>query len=157
MENRKYVKIFLIFCIAIVFATIPVSKTRAYDFNTHAFLTLQATQFYQEHFPNNPLPQDIVPYLIDGSRREDDSPRWLHHFYDPIYNRGYTYDPRTGAMLNIGTTHESSKLWAQDSNHQNSPVYKAASVIASILDSFQKQKLNITTESDFSWDTALNY
>ncbi len=155
MENRKLIKLSLIISSAVftaIFWAIP--KTHAYDYETHAFLTQEIVDLYDK---TATLPKNLSAYLIDGSRKEDDSPRWLHHFYDPIYNRGYSYDPRTGALLNIGTTHESSKLWAQDSTKQNQPTYKVASLIASVLDSIQQKKLGITTESDFTWNTALDY
>jgi len=41
-------------------------------------------KFYNQHFPNNKIPDDLIPYLIDGSRREDDIPRWMNHFYEAL-------------------------------------------------------------------------
>ena len=155
MENRKLIKLSLIILSTVFTASFwAVPKTHAYDFETHAFLTQEIVKLYDK---TANLPENLSAYLVDGSRREDDSPRWLHHFYDPIYNRGYSSDPRTGALLNVGTSHESSKLWAQDPGKQNEPTYKVASLIASALDSIQQKKLNITTESDFTWNAALDY
>ena len=59
-----------------------------YDYETHGFLTKQTTEFYNSNFPEK-ISQDLIYFLVDGSRREDDTPRWINHFYDPVYQRGY--------------------------------------------------------------------
>ena len=149
MENRKY----LIF-IALLLGIFLPALTYGYSFETHGYLTKETVDFYLLRGGN--VPAQLVPYLIDGSRREDDSPRWLNHFFDPVYNRGFSYDARIDPLLNAGD-YPSSKQWSQSSAEQNKPVYKAASIIASILTSFQQRQLNLTTESDFTWNIALDY
>lgn len=82
------------------------STAHAYDQqNTHPALTDEAVDFYNLNFPNNPLTQEDKEMLIRGAIEEDTPPRWLNHFYDPIYNTGW-----------IGYT--TSKKWAISSTTQ---------------------------------------
>jgi len=149
MENRKLIRLIIpIFVLGFFIANF--NSAFAYDAGTHAFLTNEVVKFYNQHFPNNKISDDLIPYLIDGSRREDDPPRWMNHFYDPVYNRGLT-DSTLG-------TWQKSKDWAQDSNNQNSLTYKVPATIASILTAIQQQKISaLTTESDFTWQRAINF
>src|SRR5581483_6001131 len=96
------------------------------------------------------IPDELQNFLIEGSRREDDNPRWMNHFYDPINNRGLT----NAALGNWS----SSKSWAEDSKEQNNVRYKTSTVLASILTAIQEQKISsITAETDFTWDRAVEF
>jgi hypothetical protein len=133
------------------------SSVFAYSIETHAFLTDEIIKFYNQNFSNNKIPDELKDYLIDGSRREDDIPRWMNHFYDPVKDRGLTRDPAIDPLYNLGTW-QKSKDWAQDSTNQNSLIYKAPATIASILTAIQQRAISaLTTETDFTWQRAIKF
>ena len=149
MENTKPIK-FLIPIFVLGFFVAQINIAFAYDIETHAYLTSEVVKFYNQNFPNNKISDDLASYLLDGSRREDDIPRWMNHFYDPIYNRGLT-DSILG-------TWQKSKDWAQDSNNQNSLTYKVPTTIASILTAIQQRAISaLTSETDFTWQRAIRF
>lgn len=128
--------------------------TLAYQIETHSYLTKEIIDFYNQNFKNK-IPDNLENYLIDGSRKEDEPPRWMNHFYDPVYNRGLSEDAAIDPAYRLGNW-QSSKYWANDSKNQNNFLYKTAATIFSILSSIEQKKLGlITTESDFSWERAL--
>ena len=153
MENRKLIK--FIIPIFILGFFVAYHNVFAYYAETHAYLTSEIVRFYNKNFSNQQIPEELKSYLIDGSRREDDTPRWMNHFYDPVYNRGLSYDPKIDPLYNLGTW-QKSKDWVQDSNNQNKLTYKVPATIASILTAIQQQKISaITTKTDFTWQKAI--
>ncbi len=155
MENRKLVKILIPILVLGLF-TANSRIAFAYDIETHAYLTNEIFKFYNKHFPNQPILDELKNYLIDGARREDDSPRWMNHFYDPVYNRGLTYDPAIDSE-NYGNW-EKSKDWAQNESNQNGLAYKVPATIASILTAIEEKKISaISSETDFTWQQAIRY
>ena len=149
MENRKFIN-FLISIFILGFFVISNNIAFAYDIETHAYLTSEIINFYNQHFSNQSISNELKDYLIDGSQREDDIPRWMNHFYDPVYNRGLT-DSVLG-------TWQKSKDWARDSNNQNSLTYKVPATIASILTAIQQVKISaLTTGTDFTWQRAIRF
>ncbi len=155
MENRKYVK-FLIPIFVLGFFIFNINNVFAYDTDTHAFLTDEIAKFYNKNFSNNSISAGLTPYLIDGSRREDDIPRWMNHFYDPVYNRGLSYDPKID-FINLGDW-QKSKDWAQDSSNQNSLTYKVPATIASILTALEQGEISaISAETEFTWQKAVEF
>ena len=114
-------------------------KVRAYDQQaTHPALTDEAIDFYNLNFPDNPLSQEDKQLLIRGAIEEDTPPRWLNHFYDPVYNVGW-----------IGYT--TSKKWAMDSGTQQTFTDSAYSYggFANLF----SDNLSLT---DFSYQRALH-
>ncbi len=166
MENRKHVKI-LIPIFMLGFFIFNINNVFAYSIETHAYLTGEIINFYNQNYPSQKISDDLRDYLIDGSRREDDPLRWMNHFYDPIYNRGLTIDPKIFTpkdilsvslvnTVNIGDEWLSSKLWAQDSGGQNKVKYSP--IIATILSSIQSKKIQqYFSVSDFTWQEAIRY
>ncbi|OGY38893.1 MAG: hypothetical protein A2418_01705 [Candidatus Brennerbacteria bacterium RIFOXYC1_FULL_41_11] len=153
--------------ISAFFALFLLPETaRGYAYETHGFLTKQTIEFYNSYFSEK-VPVDLVNFVIDASRREDDSPRWINHFYDPVYQRGYqpdiaidSYPLAFAQILEKVVNWVSSKQWASDSSQQNRLVYKATADIypvASILSGAEKTKLDIDSETDFSWTAAKQY
>lgn len=129
----------------------------AYEVDTHAYLTDEIIDFYNKNFSENKISDELTPYLIDGSRREDDVPRWMNHFYDPVNNRGLSYDAAIDPAINLGTW-EKSKNWANNENNQNKLTYKVPATIASILSAFEQKKLSdVSSETDFTWKKAIEY
>ena len=165
MENRKHVELLIPivrFCslqaFILGFFILSTNNAFAYEIETHAFLTNEIIKFYNQNFSNNQISTDLTPYLLDGSRREDDAPRWMNHFYDPVYNRGLSYDPKIDPLYTLMGTWQKSKDWAQDSNSQNNLTYKVPATIASILNAIQEQKITaISTETDFTWQEAIKF
>ncbi len=142
-----------IFTVAAV--TIPAG-THAYQIDTHAFLSDETFDFYNSRFERK-IPEEFRAFFIDGSRREDDAPRWMNHFYDPVHKRGLSYDPSISPTAAIGNW-QASKFWAEDRENQNKPTYKIPTAIASILTAIQRMSISdITTKTDFTWQEAIRH
>jgi hypothetical protein len=161
MKNKKLCFIKAIFLFVIIFLFSSISH--AYSVDTHALLTKETAEFLDSNYSNE-IPNDLVRYLIDGSRREDDVPRWINHFYDPIYNRGLSYDPAIDPKFIILQTignQPSFKDWALNANFQETFLYRISAkiapiTVASILTAQESEKIkNIKDDADFSWDKAL--
>ncbi len=147
MENSKLIK-FLIPIFVLGFFIVQADGVFAYEIETHAFLTDEVIKFYNQSFSNQQIPDELRDYLIDGSRREDDPPRWMNHFYDPVYNRGLT-DSALGDW-------QKSKDWARDGDNQTKLKYSPT--IATILSSWQSGKIQkYFPTSDFTWKEAIRY
>lgn len=147
MENRKLLRFSLLAVFWVIF--MPKGVVLAYSPETHALFSDKATELYNAHVPGNKIDDGLKNYLIDGSRREDDPPRWLNHFYDPVYNRG---------LESIYGNGYKSKDWAVDSKKQNDFTYKATTFLASVLSAAEAQKIElVTTETDFTWGRAIRF
>ena len=83
MENTKPIK-FLIPIFVLGFFVVNFNNVFAYSVETHTFLTDEIIKFYNQNFPNNKIPDDLTPYLLDGSRREALVPQKLIY---PLYLR----------------------------------------------------------------------
>ncbi len=133
---------FLIF----LFLLIP-SLSNAYSLSAHTTLTKEILNFYNEYYPASKISNDLVNFLIDGVRKEDDPPRYLNHFYDPINNKGLTIGWRSW---------EKAKSWAQNSKSQLA--FKYLPLEASVLSSVEKKKIeNNLSNKDFTWERAIRY
>lgn len=129
----------------------------AYDADTHAYLTEEALSFYASQAADGGMPSGMKSFTVDGARREDDAPRWMDHFYDPVNDRGLTYDPAIDPGIYVGAW-ESSKDWANDAGNQGSLTYKVPATVASILTAIEQQKLSgISSDTDFTWGQAKQY
>ncbi|PIP46051.1 MAG: hypothetical protein COX15_01715, partial [Candidatus Colwellbacteria bacterium CG23_combo_of_CG06-09_8_20_14_all_42_19] len=69
MENRKFV----VWIALIGFVLLLPNRAFAYGADTHAYLTDEIVKFYNQHYGNNQISADLKSYIIDGSRREDDT------------------------------------------------------------------------------------
>jgi len=148
MENRKYIKLLIPVFILGIFI-FNINNVFAYEVETHAYLTDQIIKFYNQNSSSQQISDELKNYLIDGSRREDDIPRWMNHFYDPVYNRGFTISLFSW---------EKSKDWAQDDNNQNNLVYRVPTSIASVLTALEQGKISaISSETDFTWQQAIKF
>ncbi len=96
MEHKRHVKIILILALALSPALVF-----GYDnTKTHPMLTSEAIKLSEASGQSN-FNESEKERIIQGSIDEDNVPRWLEHFYDPINNRG----------LNSGQFN-TSKAWA---------------------------------------------
>lgn len=136
--------------INLIFAIFYFQNVSAYSVETHAGLTKEIFKFYNQHSQINKIPDSFKDYLIEGSRQEDIPPRWMNHYYDPVYDRGLT----SGLYGNWGK----SKTWAQASDEQNKLIYKVPVVLASILSAIEQKKISaITSETNFTWQRAIEF
>lgn len=76
-----------LFSLFVFFLASP--RAAAYDANTtHPGLTREIARIYNLKYDPDLSPEDIAA-LIDGATREDISPRWINHFYDPSTGEGW--------------------------------------------------------------------
>src|SRR3989344_5107897 len=148
MENRKLIKIFIpALALGFFFFT---QGAFAYGVPTHALLTKEVVDFYNAHAADNKIPDELKNYLVDGARREDDLPRWMNHFYDPVHGNGLKYVVYGGGYA--------SKEWAEDKTKQNDLKYKATTFLASILTAIQERNVRaLTAETDFTWERGIRF
>lgn len=127
----------------------PFDFAGAYSVGTHALLTKESVEFYNKNFPNYRISSDLKDYIIDGARLEDNTPRYLNHFYDPINDRG---------LADGGFRGEKSKDWANDASAQTAFLYRSLSPSeASILSLAQVEKIKSSfDQSDFTWNKAID-
>jgi hypothetical protein len=154
MENRKLLKLSIPILLGLFF--IFPKAALAYGPETHAYLTDETVNFYNKQTLVGKISPDLKAFLLDGSRREDDIPRFMNHFYDPINNRGITTDAAITPLLPVGSW-QATKYWAEDSANQNSPIYKVPATIASILTAIDQKKISvISSETNFTWSKAID-
>ena len=80
------------------------------DKTTHPDLTREIITFY-ELSTGKKFTEEQKHWIVQGSIDEDFAPRWLNHFYDPIFERGLSTEiPGINGYL--------AKNWAQFSSYQ---------------------------------------
>ncbi len=87
MENRKVLKYtckFLLF----IFILISYTPAYAYEISAHKSLHENIIREY-ERLTGTPILASYRQALLFGAEHEDDDPRYINHFLDPIYNRGF--------------------------------------------------------------------
>ena len=96
----KYHKFyFIVFIVFIITGYFLSDFSKAYnDTTTHPALTDEIMDFYNLFFDPK-ITDEEKEWIIQGSHDEDTIPRWINHFYDPIYNQGWTGE-KTGIMPN---------------------------------------------------------
>lgn len=122
MENRKSLKNLLLILLIVILGVGFSRNVFTYKTSTHANITSVMFDYYNKNFPEQKISEEFKAILVEGSVREDDPPRWLNHFYDPINNKGLSWK---------NLSWESSKSWSQNNKTQLALVYKAN--LASIL------------------------
>ena len=80
----------LIIIIALVFNYSNNNSFAYDDKTTHPALTDEIVDFYNLSFSNNQLTNQEKEWVVQGAILEDTPPRWINHFYDPIYKIGWT-------------------------------------------------------------------
>jgi len=132
MENRKFVK-FLILNLFMAMISLPFFCLAYDDKTTHPALTDEAVDLFNYYYQDYKLTDQEKEIIKKGSRDEDNAPRWVNHFYDPVYNQGW-----------LGNL--TSKQWAQSVPAQ-SGVYQTTSSGLSFN--------YFDSVSDYSWERAV--
>ena len=111
MENSRYVKLKInLINVAVTIVFLWPFLLGAYgEKTTHPALTDETVDFFNLSYPNKALSDSEKSLIKTGSTEEDENPRYLMHFYDPVYNRGLIY---------LGKEWMSSKDWAEDTKAQ---------------------------------------
>ena len=137
MENFRIVK-FLIFALGI-FLIFPLFAFAYNDKTTHPALTGEIVNLFNYYYPDFKISDGEKALMKKGSTDEDIPPRWMQHFYDPVYNRG----------LVLVKEWEKSKDWSQDTLAQAEydPLFTAS--LGTIT-----RKL-FSSNTDYSWDRAI--
>lgn len=112
--------------------------TFAYSENTtHPGLTDEIIDLFNLYYPELKISDEYKELAKNGSIDEDSNIRMMHHFYDPVYNRGIEI---------AGTRWQSSKDWVQDTMGQASLLDQ---VFAGSLTSY------FGSDADHSWNRAI--
>lgn len=131
-----------------------ITPTLAYEpRTTHAALTQEIIKLFNYH-SNKRIDSQDIETIIQGSIDEDANVRPLHHFYDPIHNKGLTllegdvmnYPTLAAVSIPFGSGWSSSKDWASSSGEQQS---FSESLSAGLLNSYFSGK------DDYSWERAI--
>ncbi|TSC89617.1 MAG: endonuclease G, mitochondrial [Parcubacteria group bacterium Gr01-1014_3] len=130
------------------FLVLGSQNVLAYGVETHAFLTQAATEFYNKNFPDKKLSEETINYLIDGARLEDNSPRYMNHFYDPVNQRG---------LVDLNFSGMAAKDWVRDAKAQTALLYRVfPQTEASILTASALDKIKpIFHQDNFTWESAI--
>ena len=95
MHRNKTLLLILFLIFGILFFS---NQVFAYDAKTtHPALTQEIIEFYNLNFPDKKITDQQKEWIIEGSILEDTPPRWINHFYDPIYKVGWTGE-KTGEI-----------------------------------------------------------
>ncbi|MDD5032549.1 MAG: right-handed parallel beta-helix repeat-containing protein [Candidatus Pacebacteria bacterium] len=121
---KKAILLFIIFS--------PLLFSRAVfaynDTNTHPALTDETIDFYNS-ISENKLTDEEKEWIISGAEGEDTPPRWTNHFYDPVYDEGFTGERGPSNIINelsgkysdVWLSVEdavSAKIWSQNQELQ---------------------------------------
>ena len=101
MENLRIIKV-----ISIILLLAPQASF-AYGLSTHRGLTDETVDFFNIFYQDFAFSEEEKELIKKGGVDEDENTqlRWMRHFYDPVYNKGW-----------VGYT--SSKVWAYSSEKQ---------------------------------------
>lgn len=121
-----------LFLFSLTFGLLVVFSKHAFAYNeqtTHPALTDEIVSFYNTLHSDKQLTDEEREWIVKGSIQEDTPPRWINHFYDPIYKRGWTGEKAgelpssiVRALSLIGLSPEGSLSainWAHNGGVQN--------------------------------------
>ena len=119
-------KIFIV--LLTVFILTPFNFIFAYEVNTHEALTGKIVEIYNKHYEPK-ITQEQARWIINGAIKEDTVPRWINHFYDPIYKSGWSGEKQSDvpqdtvkklSKIFISTSDAVSSLnWLRNENLQD--------------------------------------
>ena len=147
MENKQHVnsmmqRILIGLVLMLLWVPQPV---RAYGTETHAALTREVVQFYNQT-ATVPLTDAEISLLMDGAVREDDAPRFLNHFYDPV----------SGAGLSMfGRAWVPAARWAESPEEQLAVAYNWQGAVQGAAGMGAILRPSQLAASDFTWQRSL--
>ena len=146
MENYRHIKLLIKFVFKSAAAALLLWPffVFAYSTVTHEALTKETIDFFNSNFSYPDFNEEEKTALEKGSIDEDDGSRAMHHFYDPIYNRGLIFPAEW----------QKSKDWAKDTLAQASYSFNFVSNPISSV-SYGTVKGFFSSETDHSWDRAV--
>lgn len=131
-----------VFFIIIIISFVP-GIVVAYGLDTHAALTQEAALVFNKYFDKK-ITSEQIQWLIQGSVDEDQFPRTLNHFFDPINDQG---------LIFAGRQWPTSKEWAQSAGMQISAIFNPPAAIAAL---FKVVDDSVLSRSDFTWGKAIS-
>ena len=118
----------------------------AYGVETHAGITREAARFYNQEFSERRVADEEIQILMRGAIAEDEVPRFLNHFYDPV----------TGLGLNFaGKIWVPSKKWAQSREEQLGVLYNYNQASNYLSGQALAMKPSALAASDYTWQRAI--
>jgi hypothetical protein len=143
---KNLTKVFVVSAFLQIFIC-PVLVFAYDDDTTHPALTGEIVDFYNLLHPDNSLSSEEKEWIVSGSILEDEWPRWINHFYDPVRKIGWN-----GEGVG-GVSSESVKLMASLTVTSENPVSSP-----SWLKSSEIQKKYSRYGGDNTWQVGLvNY
>jgi len=116
--------------------TFPLLVFAYSESTTHPALTNEIIKFFNIHHLALRLTEVEKELVVQGSIDEDEGIRFMHHFYDPVYDRG----------LMLVQEWQSSKEWSQDTVAQ---VGIIEGMLAGSLQAF------FSGRDDYSWERGI--
>lgn len=154
MENSRFLIPKNALIIGGILFAIPFFVFSYDDRTTHPALTQEIIKLYNHYYEDRPINIADAEDIIQGSIDEDGGTRPLHHFYDPVYNRGLVFDSSLTteearlAFIAGGAKSEwkSSKEWAENTLLQGGREYSPTAGIFTDL---------FISDDDYSWERAI--
>ena len=152
MENFRPIKLATLF-VGGALLVLPFLVLAYDDKTTHPALSQAIVELFNEEFQDLKISDEEKELVIQGSIDEDSGIRWMHHFYDPVYNRGLVLEDETFpkdpnlAIVASGAKSQwtSSKEWATNTLLQGGSTKLGAALFGGYFSS----------DNDFSLDRAL--
>ena len=152
MENKRILNKKVVVILGGMLLAIPFFVLSYDDKTTHPALTQEIIKFFNKNYPELKLNDEEAKLIIQGSVDEDSGVRYLHHFYDPVYNRGLTMEnedlknPELALIIGGAKSKwQSSKEWSQNTKLQGGILGFASGVLGDYFSS----------QSDYSWERAV--
>lgn len=95
--------------VVLIICSFGVPQVSAYnDVTTHPALTDLIVDYYNATHPGTEITAEEREWIVRGSTKEDEVPRWVNHFYDPVSGEGWTAE--NAGSLDPDTMMRLSKL-----------------------------------------------
>src|SRR3989338_8591009 len=140
MENHRVIKHLFYSCLGLSFV-LPFFAFAYNPETTHAALTQEIIKLFNKSFKAHAFNDLEITAIIRGSIEEDSDIRALHHFYDPVHDRGL--------ILN-GVPFVSSKQWSKSASEQAGYDINYLSKFGTIT------QAAFSASTDYSWDRAVH-
>lgn len=111
--------LFLLF--SVIFFGFSFNFSLAYEpIPTHRDLTKKIVEIYNKYYEPK-ITQEQAQWIINGAIKEDTVPRWINHFYDPVYKSGWSGEKQGDVPQD--TVKKLSKIFISTSDAASSLVW----------------------------------